>query len=314
MGKIFDALKRAEQERGGGGAEPAPASSPSAPASPPGATLAPSVEKPRLDLGVGVPPPRPSRKPAPTRGKVGMGAAFRTAYHWIRTLGRDELDEEFADVKRRIIDFDPSSPAAEQYRGIRTRIELLNEQGACRILAVISALPGEGKTMTAVNLALVMAMSVGRRVLLVDCDLRDPQVHKTLDIPTEAGLAEVLRGEVPLDEALYETRKENLTVLPAGTLPTNPAELLATQRMRETINLLRTRYDHVILDTPAVLRVADAEIVCNLVDGVIFVVRAASTPREEALRAIENFDRDRIVGMVLNSTEESETSARGSEA
>jgi capsular exopolysaccharide synthesis family protein len=314
MGKIFDALKKAERERGGAGSEPAPVPPLPAPASPPDATLAPPMEKPRVDLDAGTPPPRPSRKPAPALGKVGIGQAFRTAWRWIRTLGRDGLDEEFANVKRRIIDFDPSSPAAEQYRGIRTRIELLNQQGACKILAIISALPGEGKTMTAVNLALVMAMSLGRRVLLVDCDLRDPRVHKTLDIPTKAGLAEVLRGEVPLDEALYETRKENLAVLPAGTLPTNPAELLATQRMRETIDQLRGRYDHVILDTPAALPVADAEIVCNLVDGIIFVVRAASTPREQALRAIENFDRERIVGMVLNSTEESETSAYGSEA
>jgi capsular exopolysaccharide synthesis family protein len=314
MGKIFDALKKAERERGGTGTEPAPVPPLSAPASPPDPTLAPPVEKPRLDFSAGTPPPRPSRKPAPGRVKIGFGQAFRTAWRWIRTLGRDGLEEEFADVKRRIIDYDPTSPAAEQYRAIRTRIELLNQQGVCRILAITSALPGEGKTMTAVNLAMVMAMSLGRRVLLVDCDLRDPRVHKTLGIPIKAGLAEVLRGEVSLDEALYETRRENLAVLPAGTLPTNPAELLATQRMRETIDQLRGRYDHVILDTPAALPVADAEIVCNLVDGIIFVVRASSTPREQALRAIENFDRERIVGMVLNSTEESETSAYGSEA
>lgn len=224
-----------------------------------------------------------------------------------------ESRDEFADLKRRIIQFDPYSPAAEQYRAIRTRIELLNEKGECRTLAVVSALPDEGKTMTAINLSLVMAMSVNRRVLLVDCDLRTPRVHSTLEIPVDVGLSEVLRGEVSLEKALYEMSKENLTVLPAGTLPTNPAELLATQQMRDTLQKVRDRFDHVIIDTPPALHVADGEIIGNLVDGIILVVRAGSTPREQVTRALENFDRERLVGMVLNSAEYLEAGDYGSE-
>jgi Mrp family chromosome partitioning ATPase len=108
--------------------------------------------------------------------------------------------------------------------------------------------------------------------------------------------------------------KEKLTVLPAGGLPTNPAELLATHRMRETVDQLRESYDYVIIDTPAALPVADAELVCNLVDGIIFVIRAGSTPREQSQRAIENFERERIVGTVLNSTDELGAGTYGHEA
>jgi receptor protein-tyrosine kinase len=229
--------------------------------------------------------PRRARSP---RG-IGIREALRTAWTFIRNRGRAIPDEETASVKRRIIQFDPYSPAAEQFRGIRTRVELLNEGGACRVLAVTSALPGEGKTLTSINLALVMAMSLERRVVLVDCDL-EPKIHSTL-AAVEFGLTEVLRGEVPLERALIEMPKEGLTVLPAGALPSNPAELLGTQRLRETVALLRERFDYVILDTPAALPVSDPEIICNLADGIIFVVRAGSTPREQVLRAMDNFSR-----------------------
>jgi capsular exopolysaccharide synthesis family protein len=304
MGEIFDALKKAEEERRRGSVKhPAVY-----PGSGPGVSQGP-VPRTRTDKSLIEMERRPQflppkRRLEPSPGGVGLFDAFRNTWGWIRRLGKDPVDEEIADVKRRIIDFDPNSAAGEQYRAIRARIELLNERGECCVLAIISAEGQEGRTMTAINLALVMAMSVGQRVVLVDCDLRSPRIHHTLDIPMKAGLSEVLRNDASLEQALYETSKENLTVLPAGTLPTNPAELVGTPRMRELIENLRERYDHVIIDTPAANQVADAEIVCNLVDGVIFVIRASSTPREQALRALRNFNRERIVGMVLNSTED----------
>ncbi len=300
MGKVFDALRRAEEERKGALPEPGAVPPPEAPA-----------------VQLDAPPPlvtRLKRRRVMGGATVGIGEAFRTALRWARNRGRLEVDEGVADVKRRIIQFDPYSPAAEQYRAIRTRIELLNEKGECRLLAIISALPGEGKTMTAINLALVMGMSVGRRVLLMDCDLRTPRIHSTLEIPMEAGLSEVLRGEAALEKALYKIPNENLTVLPAGTLSRNPAELVATPRMRETLEQLRERFDHIILDTPPSLQVADAETICNLVDGIIFVVRAGATPREQVMRAIDNFDRERVVGIVLNSAEDLDDGNYGGES
>jgi capsular exopolysaccharide synthesis family protein len=332
MGKVFDALKKAEEERKAASARPAAASeaaaagAPVAPTAPPlappiapplpppprASAPAPRVEEPRIERDTA---PWVEPRPVPRRRRrmpsVGVGDSLRAAWSFVKNRGRETAGEETAAVKRRIIQFDPYSPAAEQFRAIRTRIELLNESGACRVLAVTSALPGEGKTLTTINLALVMAMSLERRVVLVDCDLRKPQVHSTLGLPVEFGLTEVLRGDVGLERALLEMPKENLTVLPAGALPSNPAELLGTQRLRDTIAALRERFDYVVIDTPAALTVSDPEIVCNLADGIIFVVRAGSTPREQVLRAMDNFNRERIVGVVLNSSEESEGRAEG---
>jgi protein-tyrosine kinase len=309
MGKVFDALQKAEEERKAG----RPVAPPSAmvPPAPPaaqapasaGTTRPPATDDPRIEHET----PWMSARPVPRRSRsvrgTGIREALRTVWVFVRSRGRGIPDEETASVKRRIIQFDPYSPASEQFRAIRTRIELLNEGGACRVLAVTSALQGEGKTLTAINLALVMAMSLERRVVLVDCDLRKPKIHGTLGLAVEFGLTEVLRGDAPLERALIEMPKEGLTVLPAGTLPSNPAELLGTQRLRETVAALRERFDYVILDTPAAIPVSDPEIICNLADGIIFVVRAGSTPREQVLRAMDNFSRDRIVGIVLNSSE-----------
>lgn len=315
MGKVFDALRRAEEERKSTASGPSEIPSVSPEGALPKAGDVPPPEAPVVQMDA--PPPlitRSKRLRDIGRPTVGIGAAFRTAWRWARNRGRLEVDEREADVKRRISQFDPYSPAAEQYRAIRTRVELLNEKGECRLLAIISALPKEGKTMTAINLALVMGMSVGRRVILVDCDLRTPRIHSTLEIPMKAGLSEVLRGEAALEDALYEIPRENLTVLPAGTLPTNPAELVATPRMRETLEQLRERFDHIILDTPPSLQVADAETICNLVDGIIFVVRAGTTPREQVMRAIKNFDHERIVGIVLNSAQDLDGGNYGGES
>lgn len=315
MGKVFDALRRAEEERKSAASGRSEIPAVSTESGLPEARAVSPPEAPAVQMDAPPPLIAPSkRRRVVGRARVGIGEAFRTAWRWARNPGRLEADEGVADVKRRIIQFDPYSPAAEQYRAIRTRVELLNEKGECRLLAIISALPNEGKTMTAINLALVMGMSVGRRVLLVDCDLRTPRIHSTLEIPMEAGLSEVLRGEVPLEKALYEIPKENLTVLPAGTLPTNPAELVATPRMRETLEQLRDRFDHIILDTPPCLQVADAETIGNLVDGIIFVVRAGATPREQVRRAIENFDRERVIGIVLNSAEDLDGGNYGGES
>jgi capsular exopolysaccharide synthesis family protein len=303
MGKVFDALKKAEQERREGAARPAapppPEASAAVTAPAPPLSSEPVIEReaPRTTVP-------PSRKRGRRRARMGLGESLRTVWCWARAMGRERPDEETATVKRRIIQYDPYSPAAEQFRAIRTRIELLDEAGACRVLAVTSALHGEGKTLTAINLALVMAMSLNRRVALVDCDLRKPRVHETLGLPVEFGLTEVLRGEAVLDRAILELPKENLYVLAAGTLPSNPAELLGSAPMRQIIASLRERFDYVILDTPAALPVADPAILASLVDGIIFVVRAGSTPREQVLSAMENFSRDRIVGVVLNASEE----------
>jgi Mrp family chromosome partitioning ATPase len=130
--------------------------------------------------------------------------------------------------KRRIALLQPESYVAEQYRALRGRIDAIAAQRPIRTLTVTSAVPGEGKTTAAVNLAIVTAMSLGRRVLLIDCDLRKPKVHEALGLRPDAGLAEVLTDRVNLDDAIVKVEGVNLEVLPVGSRPVNPSELLGS--------------------------------------------------------------------------------------
>jgi capsular exopolysaccharide synthesis family protein len=202
--------------------------------------------------------------------------------------------------KRRIAILQPESYVAEQFRTLRGRIDALAAQQPLRTIAVTSSVGGEGKTTAAVNLALVSAMSVGRRVLLVDCDLRRPKVHQSLGLRVDAGLGELLEGEAALEEAIIELQGSHLEVLPVRSLPPNPSELLASSRMNELVEQLAQSYDRVILDVPAVLGMPDAKTITDLCDGMIFVVKADSTAAEEVTTALEVVDRRRVLGMVLN--------------
>lgn len=276
MGKVFDALQRAEEER----------------ERRTGASTAPA--RTSLPDPTGTPPP-PS-------------AARRTSPRsfWRRLLasrGAAASEDASALNKRRIALLQPQSIVAEQFRSLRARIDSLTAGQAVRSIAVTSANSRDGKTMAAVNLALVMSMSVGRRVALIDCDLRRPRVHESLGLRVEAGLAEVLSGNADVDDALLPLEGTALQVLPVRSLPSNPSELLASGRMRELIEKLGTRFDRLVLDVPPTLGLPDAKIVCDLCDAILFVVRAHATPREDADAALEILDRSRVLGVILNEAD-----------
>jgi capsular exopolysaccharide synthesis family protein len=205
--------------------------------------------------------------------------------------------------KRRIALLQPESYVAEQYRSLRGRIDSLASQRSLKTLAVTSANSGEGKSTCSVNLATVTAMSVGRNVLLIDCDLRRPKVHTTLGLQPRAGLAEVLLNQATVDEAIQKLEGLNLDVLPVRSIPPNPSELLASPEMRRLIEEVAGRYDRVILDTPACLGLPDAKSISEFCDGLIMVVRADVTPKEEVQAALDILDRRRVVGLVLNGSE-----------
>jgi capsular exopolysaccharide synthesis family protein len=172
-----------------------------------------------------------------------------------------------------------------------------------RTIAVTSAMPGEGKTTAALNLALVTAMSVGRRALLVDCDLRRPKVHVALGLRPECGLAEVLAGEATLDQAVIKVDGTNLEVLPVRGTPSNPSELLGSERMRTLVEEVARSYDQVIFDLPPTLAMPDAKAVSELVDGIVFVVRADVTPEDDVAAALDVLDRRRVLGVILNGVD-----------
>jgi len=160
---------------------------------------------------------------------------------------------------------------------------------------------GDGKSMTAANLALTMAQEIQRNVILVDADLRASTVHSLFGLSRTPGLADVLAGRVTLDEALVHVPELNLTLLPAGTEAPFPTELLGSNAMRRTIDTLRSRFDRIVLDVPAVAPLADAGTVASLADGVVMVVRAGVTQRPALDRAVAAFEDNHVVGLVLNA-------------
>jgi tyrosine-protein kinase Etk/Wzc len=193
----------------------------------------------------------------------------------------------------------------EAFRNLRTSLIWSDGGEALKTLVVTSAAPGEGKTLTAANLAVTLAYD-GLRVLLVDCDIRRPRVHGMFHVPRAPGLMELLTssaapGSPPLP-AIRTTSVNGLSVLPCGALPSNAANLLSGTRMRVLLQDLREQYDIIVLDTPPVLATADAGIVASRTDGVLLVVRAGTTDRNAAQRACQQLANvgARVVGTVLN--------------
>jgi non-specific protein-tyrosine kinase len=173
----------------------------------------------------------------------------------------------------------PRSGAAEAYRTLRTNIEFASVDAPIRTLLVTSSIPGEGKTTTASNLAVVFAQA-GRRVLLVDADLRKPGIHLLFDLPNARGLTTLLRSDQGnLESIVQATEQENLRILTTGPLPPNPAELLGSQRMRTILDRLKGDGDLVIFDSPPLQAVTDSAILSSFVDGTLLVIDAGHSRR-----------------------------------
>jgi protein-tyrosine kinase len=195
---------------------------------------------------------------------------------------------------------EPHSKAAEQYRSLRARLSQREELGPLRTIMITSPGRREGKSITAANLALTMAHEIQRRVVLVDCDLRGAAVHTLFGIEQGAGLSEVLAGQATLDQALVHLPEHGLVLLTAGAIPRFPAELLGSAAMRRTIDLLRARFDRVLLDTPSMMPLADAGTLAPMTDGALVVLRAGVTRRPALDQALATLDRKQLLGLVLN--------------
>lgn len=199
----------------------------------------------------------------------------------------------------------PKSPAAEAFRTLRTNLQFAGLDRPLRTLLITSAGPGEGKTTISANLAVAVAQS-GSKVILMGADLRKPSVHETLHISNAVGVTSVLTGHVTWEEALQPTDVPGLYLLPAGPIPPNPAELLASKRMNELIDQLKEASDLLIIDAPPVIAVTDAGVLSRLVDGTLLVVSAGITPREIAKAAKEQLQQvgARLLGIVVNRLNE----------
>jgi capsular exopolysaccharide synthesis family protein len=179
----------------------------------------------------------------------------------------------------------PKSPVAEAYRVLRTSVQFAGVNKPLRTMLVTSAGPGEGKSTIVANLGAALAQA-GKKVVLVDADLRRPILHKIFELPGTSGLTNLLlMDEVKLDGYLFETKVQNLRLMPSGPLPPNPSELLGSQRLKAVIQALGAEADFVLFDTPPILPVTDAAVLSAAVDGVMFVVDAGRVRRDVAKRA-----------------------------
>ncbi len=195
---------------------------------------------------------------------------------------------------------DPRSAFSESYRSVRTALQFSTDHGVPRVLLITSAGPGEGKSTTALTLARNFAQ-MGKRVLLIEADLRNPSLHKVMDLRAEVGLSNVLAGAHSLADAVLDTAEERLKVILAGPLPPNPAELLSGSRLVSLLTIAAERYDQVIIDGPPVMGIADAPILANVADGTMLVVHSGKTRITTAQAAVKRLQvaRAHLIGSVL---------------
>ena len=223
----------------------------------------------------------------------------------LSTLGTIALmrgDRRGPELYRLVALLHPRSAVAEAYRTLRSNVEFASVDRPLRTLLVTSSAPGEGKTVTAANLAAVFAQA-GRTVLLVDADLRKPGVHQVFDVPNDGlGLTSLLKEDIPIDRVARQTEQERLRIVPAGPLPPNPAELLGSQRMRTVVERLRDACDLLIFDTPPLQAVADAAVLSSFADGTLMVVHARRGHRSGIRQGRDDLARAgaAVLGVVLN--------------
>lgn len=221
-----------------------------------------------------------------------------------------KADETFkVDKLKRVVKFKYSLPVvdeknaivAEQFRVLYTKLMEVNTGRFHKTFAVTSAVKGEGKTMTSLNLSYMMAQEFKKKVVLVECDLRRPSIlSHFMDSVEKCGIENVITGKINLYDAICKVGNSSLYLLPAGKSVKNPSELLETAYMKSILNNLKDDFDYIIVDTPPILSLADMNILSKIVDGLIVVVRAGKTPRDVVLKAVNSLSLGNIVGIVLN--------------
>jgi capsular exopolysaccharide synthesis family protein len=202
----------------------------------------------------------------------------------------------------------PFAVGAEKFRTLRSRLYRVRENQPLRKLLVSSAIPAEGKTFVSANLAQVLVRQGECRVLLIDADMRSPRLHKIMGATSTPGLADYLQGERSEFEVIQRGKEEGFFFLPAGKHVTHPAELIASKKFKSLLSTVSELFDWVIIDSPPALPVSDASVLATMCDGVLFVVRAGSTPSEVCARGCRELQDGHIIGVVLNGLEKEGTS------
>ena len=283
MSRIHEALKKAEQERAAnqGGAVQSSYSS------------VPVADTP-------VYPDAPAT--APGAGTPAM-PAFASPFSIDALLARCPQMEWKPDMGTMLfMNGDDSARGTEEYRTLRSRLYHMREKMTLKTLLVTSALPKEGKSFTASNLAQVMVRQHGRRVLLIDADLRGPRLHLMLGTTPGPGLSDYLQGRNDEFSIMQRGPLENLFFVPSGTGIEDPSELVGNGRLKMLLQRVEPLFDWIIVDSPPAIPVSDASVLAKACDGVLMVVRSNSTPSDVARKARQEFPDQSLVGVVLNGT------------
>jgi protein-tyrosine kinase len=301
MSRIHEALQKAERERKSAQPGELSVSELAIPA------LAGEVTAASIAAGIEpqLPPPISgkiesgivSQHPAPVAGRIESGIAGCVAAQW-----KPDLES--------MLFFDSSKHyevGMEEFRTLRSRLFQIREKRPLKSVLVSSAVPGEGKSFVSANLAQAIARQHGRRVLLVDADLRRASLHEYLGTRATPGMSDFLRGTADEDAVLQRGPMDGLFFIARGTEVTNPAELIANGRCKTLLQQLAPHFDWIVVDSPPAVPVSDASMLAEHCDGVLLVVRCGSTPFEQAQRAAREFREKAIVGVVLNQA----TSASG---
>lgn len=247
---------------------------------------------------------------------IGVGAAFIIDYLDDKVRTGEDLQEltHHAVISQVPVDpppdnrpitiSEPGHPAVESYRGLRTNLQFVALDRPLQVLQITSSVPAEGKTTTATNLAVLLAQA-GQRVALVDADLRQPRVHEVFGIPQVPGLTELMLGETEAQQAVKHVELSDgnrLSVYASGTIPSNPSEMLSSQRVRSLLSEMGRHYDYVIVDSAPILPVSDSVALAGGADGVIVVVHAGRVTTGSVTDTLQRLDRigAPIVGLVLN--------------
>lgn len=200
----------------------------------------------------------------------------------------------------------PKSTISEQFRMIRSNIMFSGVDHEIKKLVITSAAPSAGKSTTAANIAVAYAQA-GKKVLLIDGDLRKPTVHYTFEIKNVFGLSNLITDQIGIEKAVQNTQVENLSILASGPIPPNPSELLGSKRFKELIESFEQYFDMIIIDTPPVLAVTDAVIMSTVADGTILVTNVETNNKQHLIKAKEVLQKSdaNILGIVLNNVEKS---------
>ena len=209
-----------------------------------------------------------------------------------------ELDSRLASFLK------PGSLAVESFRMLRAKIFTRNPESPPRTLMVTSPQPMDGKTMVATNLAITIAQGINEHVLLVDCDLRRPSLDRLLGVNAHEGISEYVEKGTSVGSYLVKTPFAKVTLLPAGKPSQNSFELLSSEKTQRLIKELRSRYEdrYIIFDATPALFAAETTFLASVVDGILLVVRSGKTDRDSVLEAVENLDRNKILGVVFNAS------------